>query len=202
MTSHLIGIAGRKRSGKDTLASRLVSHHGFTRVAFADPLKAVALDLDPLVTIEPDEFGLFYGPGVVLGTQAELVRLAALVEDIGWEAAKEFREVRRILQALGVAVREHVDQDAWVSTALETADILDGPVVITDVRFPNEVRMVREAGGRVVRIARPGLPETDLHVSETALDDLVPDYAVSNDSDLEHLYRQADEIAARVLADS
>ncbi len=47
MASHLIGISGRKRSGKDTLASRLISEHGFTRVAFADPLKATMPALGP-----------------------------------------------------------------------------------------------------------------------------------------------------------
>ncbi len=201
MASHLIGISGRKRSGKDTFAERLVSHHGFTRVAFADPLKAVAVDLNPIIRIEADEFGLFYGPGTgaVIGSY-ELVRLAELVEEQGWEVAKEFREVRRILQALGVAVREHVGDETWVDAALVKAAAISGPVVVTDVRFPNEAERVRFDGGKIVRVNRPGLPETDLHISETALDDLVPDFLVRNAGTVADLHGFADGVARTVLA--
>lgn len=43
----ILGIAGRKGSGKDTVGDYLVARHGFVRVAFADPVKRVARDLWP-----------------------------------------------------------------------------------------------------------------------------------------------------------
>lgn len=41
---NLIGICGRARSGKDTIANILVKEFGFTRVALADPIKRAARD--------------------------------------------------------------------------------------------------------------------------------------------------------------
>jgi hypothetical protein len=42
---NIIGVAGRAGVGKDSAADVLVKHHGFVKVAFADPLKRVAMDL-------------------------------------------------------------------------------------------------------------------------------------------------------------
>jgi hypothetical protein len=186
MASHILGITGRKRSGKDTFAARLISHHGFTRVAFADPLKAVARDLDPMVEI-PSYDAVHIRLSEVLGP------------DVNWETAKELPEVRRLLQALGVAVRKHVGEDAWVAAAITATDAIPGPVVITDVRFPNEAECVWQEGGWIARILRPSLPADDLHISETALDSLTPDYAISNGGTVEQLHTYADKIATAVL---
>ena len=189
MASHIIGISGRKRSGKDTFAEQLVKEHGFTRIAFADPLKAVARELDPVVDVHQAT------PYVV-----QRIRLSdVLGPDDDWETAKELPEVRRLLQALGVAVREHIDSEVWVDAALVKAAAVPGPVVITDVRFPNEAERVRWDGGKVVRVNRPGLPQTDLHISETALDDLVADYVVGNGGTVADLHESADEVARLVL---
>ena len=49
MATAILGLVGRKQSGKDTFAQRLVEEHGYTRLAFADPLKAVALAANPIV---------------------------------------------------------------------------------------------------------------------------------------------------------
>ncbi|NWN87005.1 MAG: hypothetical protein HLX51_00460 [Micrococcaceae bacterium] len=48
--TQLVGLTGLKRSGKDSAALQLVGHHGFVRVAFADPVKRVLADLNPYVT--------------------------------------------------------------------------------------------------------------------------------------------------------
>lgn len=195
----LVGLLGKKRSGKDTLASFLVSDHGFTRYAFADPLKAAALATDPLIRVEPDETGQVYGPGGVIGV-AHYERLSTIVGDLGWDRAKDLREVRRYLQALGVAMREHVDEDLWVRTTLERAQRTPGPVVITDVRFPNEADEVQRRGGFLVRIVRPDRPEGfgDNHVSETALDGRVVNFIIPNDGTLDDLRTWATRLAAAV----
>jgi hypothetical protein len=65
----LIGLAGHKRSGEDTAALRLTEHYGFTRVAFADPIRQAAYALNPLAG-----FG---------GTRPQEV-----VDSIGWERVK------------------------------------------------------------------------------------------------------------------
>lgn len=201
MASFILGIMGKKRSGKDTFAERLVDAHGFTRIGFADALKNVALDIDPVVPVEPDETGIIYGPSELgrIGRSQHL-RLSEVVSAVGWEDAKRVREVRRLLQNLGVAVREHADDGLWVATALRKALVVDGPVVITDVRFGNEVTAIRDAGGKLVRIHRPGLESTDTHVSETAVDHIVPDVFVRNDADIAALHGYADTVARSLLA--
>lgn len=171
----LIGVSGRKRSGKDTFAARLTEAHGFTRIAFADPMRELALALDPLIS-----------PGW---------RLSHIVHAHGWEGAKENPEVRRTLQRLGTeGGRKVLGENIWVDTAMRTAHAAGGPVVFTDCRFPNEAHAVRRAGGLVVRIERAGLPNSDPHPSESAIDDWTFDYVVRNDGTIAALHAEADWI--------
>lgn len=196
MASLILGLMGKKQSGKDTFAARLVEAHGFTRIGFADALKNVALDLDPEVVVEADETGVVYGPSELgrIG-RSQYRRLSSLVADLGWDEAKRLREVRRLLQALGVAVRDNVDSEAWVQAAYRKARAVDGPVVITDVRFPNETEIVRRAGGRLARVYRPDLVSVDAHISENAVDHIAPDFYVVNDADVATLHAHADTVA-------
>jgi len=173
----LIGVSGRKRHGKDTFAARLVEHHGFTRVAFADPMREMALTLDPIIS--------------------EGWRLSELVEAFGWEEAKANPEVRRTLQRLGTeAGRGVLGESIWVDTAMRHARHLGGHIVFTDCRFPNEAQAVRAAGGLVVRVSRPGfVDDGDTHSSESALDNYPFDHIVLNDGTIEDLHAIADRIA-------
>jgi hypothetical protein len=66
-------------------------------------------------------------------------------------------------------------------------------LVVTDVRFPNEADAIRQAGGVVVRIERPGVgPHTDpggwVHESDVALDHYDFDVTVKNDGTIEELH--------------
>jgi hypothetical protein len=152
----LVGLIGKKRVGKDTFAAVLVEEFGFARVAFADPLKEMALTIDPLLPSD----GLY------------TYHLAEAVDDLGWEHVKDtYPEARRFLQRLGDGVRQF-DEDFWVAAGMQEASSnrAEGfPVVITDVRYPNEADAIREAGGTLVRITRPGVDDGDTHASETAL---------------------------------
>jgi len=176
----LIGVSGRKRHGKDTFAARLVEHHGFTRVAFADPMRQMALALDPIIS--------------------EGWRLSALVEAFGWEEAKANPEVRRTLQRLGTEAGRGVLGDGiWVDTAMRHARKLGGRVAFTDCRFPNEADAIRDAGGQVIRVNRPAFPDDgDPHPSETALDRYPFDDLVLNDGTVDDLHAIADSIAAEL----
>jgi hypothetical protein len=98
----IIGITGHAQHGTDTMGARLVEAHGFTRVAFADALRALAEYLNPYVLPDPQL------PN----------RYAALVADRGYEVAKGIGDVRRVLQDLGTGVRDIIGADAWVN-ALE-----------------------------------------------------------------------------------
>lgn len=170
---HIIGLMGAKQSGKDSFAQFLVEDHGFARVAFADPMKEILMALDPFI---PE-------PGL---------RLSVIVKRMGWDFAKErYPEVRKLLQRLGTeAGRDILGKNIWINTAADqiARNVRNGvPVVITDVRFENEYREVKEWGGLIVRIERPGLVQVDNHASEQEWRSIVPDHVVVNNGTLENL---------------
>ncbi|WP_406087435.1 hypothetical protein [Kitasatospora purpeofusca] len=141
-----IALIGRARSGKDTAAS-VLREYGYVRLALADPLKHMAYDIDPVVGTQ------------MLGVNAPApVRLADAVDRYGWEEVKDrFPEARRLLQRLGTeGIRRHVDPDFWITRCLRAAAAMCGPVVVTDVRFTNEVDVLRAAGFAVWFIDRGG----------------------------------------------
>lgn len=173
----LIGLVGKKRSGKDTFAQ----FTGFQKVALADPLREAALGLDP----------------IVVGDVTNGLRLSDLVNEIGWEEAKDrYPEVRRTLQRLGTESIRALDPTFWTRIAtqriIETRDA-GMPVVVTDVRYPNEVDMIRALGGTVIRVVGRG-QGGDAHPSETALDEVEVDIELDNSGSLIQLQMSAEFI--------
>lgn len=179
-----IGIIGKARSGKDTAAAHLVQRYAYTRLAFADPLKEMALRVNPLIPLSSKVHG----------------RLADLVKGVGWEYAKDtYPEVRRLLQQIGQAQRE-LEEDYWLRLLLRKvagAAKLNMPVVVTDVRYLNEARVLRRQGFKLVRIVRPYSAHRTLaeamqlvaHASETELDDFPADFEISNAGSVADLQR-------------
>ena len=136
MASRVIGITGHARNGKDTAGGLLVSEYGFTRVALADAVRSMALAIDPYVS-------------------GGNIRLHHMVNNLGWEESKKAPEVRRLLQAIGTeGVRDHIGDDSWIRAAKSTIDKTPGPVVVTDVRFPNEADAIHAWGGDLWRVVR------------------------------------------------
>lgn len=174
MTAPIIGLVGPARSGKDTVADTL-RLYGYRRRAFADRLKEAALD------VNPDVCDRVFG----------ITTLRNIVSEQGWEEAKRYPAVRGFLQRLGTAVRDHVDPLAWVSPVIREAKVFaenNRPIVITDVRFPNELDAIRDAGGVTVLLRRD-VARLE-HVSEdlawTLTDDEV-DHTIQNDSSIADL---------------
>lgn len=182
----VIGVCGYAQHGKDTFAARLVERHGYTRFAFADALKSMALALNPFVECE----------------QQQPNRLAGIVREYGWEGAKRREEVRRFLQVLGTeGVRAHLGEDSWVNAcalSIERSGV--ERAVITDVRFPNEAAWVASVGGSMVRVTRPGFDNGvgTAHASEAYIAELPVDFTVRNDARLIDLYERADAVARDV----
>lgn len=164
-----IGLSGYARSGKDTVAGILIEY-GWTRFAFADKLKLAVKLLNPTL-----EWNQFDGATTV----------QAALEEHGPERTKElFPEYRRLLQVMGTEVgRDMFGENFWVEQALrEVAE--NDLAVFTDCRFPNEAQAIKERGGEVWRIQRPGYGPVNGHASETSLDDWAFDRVIANDGDL------------------
>lgn len=170
----IIGLNGVARAGKDTVAQILHDLYGYNRVAFADRLRAVVHDSNARVDLA-----------------GESVDIGAFVDDVGWEQAKEHMDVRALLQGVGVAAREHLYTDVWVDAAFATAPA--GPIVISDMRFPNEYEKIRSLGGVTWQIERPNTQPALNHISDTALRGFDFDAVIQNDGSIRDL---ADKVIA------
>ena len=162
----IIGLSGYAQSGKDTVAGLMIGLHGYERVAFADKIKELLFNMDPDL------------PGGL--------SLVLTVEDYGWDKTKQIREVRRLLQTLGVGARKVFGEDFWVQQALSGIHGSD-KIVVTDVRFPNEAQFINDLGGQVWRVQRPGVEAVNAHPSESALDEYIFDEVILNDFSLDSL---------------
>jgi hypothetical protein len=170
----LVGISGKKRSGKDTMAE-VFSEQGFEQHALAEPIK------DACRTI------FNFTDEQLYGDQKEEY-------DPYWE-----RTPREVMQHFGTdAFRETYGEDVWVDSLLQRLRLrLPAAAVVSDVRFPNEVRGIQNASGEVIRIdASERLDHEDDHASETALDDF-EGYVrvVENNGSLDEFKRKAHSIA-------
>jgi len=183
----IVGISGYAAAGKDTAADALVAEVGFIKVSFADPMRAMAAAMDPIVGIHRDNSDL-----------PVPVRYVEAVTSLGYTDAKvAYPEIRTFLQRLGTdAGREVLGVDVWVDAAM--ARIPDGvDVVFADMRFENEAAAIEARGGVTVRIKRPGVAPPNDHVSEVALDEWPFMERLSNDSTVEALSGAIMEVIAK-----
>lgn len=179
----IIGLSGYAGVGKDEVAKVLV-RLGYVRLAFADALKEIAYRADPVVALEVDpETG-----------DVEVVCMDRAVDALGWDEAKKVGDTRGFLQRLGVAAREVFGEEVWVRVVENQLLDLDvalggGEVnaVITDVRFPNELDMIKDFGGFHVRVIREGVTAVNDHISEHALDEAPFDALIDNSGPLTDL---------------
>jgi hypothetical protein len=168
----LLGLSGYAQVGKDSIGAVLVKNYGFTRYAFADALKEVVYRLNPVV----DTMGS---------------RIQEFVDFDGWEKAKKNPEIRRLLQVMGTeAGRQVLVDNIWVDTVLNKVG--NNNVVITDCRFPNEAQAVKDRGGYLVRVERPGVKAVNAHPSETSLDNWDFDAVIANSGTLDDVERLAE----------
>lgn len=190
-TSHAlpnIGLIGKMRSGKDTVAAYLAEKYGYTRFAFGDELKRYAHELfgEPADGSKPRELYQWFGQ-----------TMRERDPDI-W--------VRKCLESISRNRRDR----AWVKEhdRYRRDIIVDAPVAITDVRQPNEYAALQSVGYVLIRVDAPeslriqrAIESGDTfnlrdltHDTETALDGYVADFTVVNDAGLPELYEQIDEI--------
>jgi len=203
--TRFIVIAGKKQSGKDTLARMLVEEleeDGFTAeiVSFADPLKRAC----HIVFGIPLE--------LMYGSDRDKESLTTLMWDgLPKAVCKKYHPlqghyrtgamtVREVLQVIGTDIfRECVYQDVWAAAPF-VAKYESDFVIIPDGRFPNEVEYGMNAGAVTIRIKRDtGL--VDQHTSETSLDgtpDSAFNFVYNNGGTLDDLRSFAEDIVSEL----
>jgi len=166
----IIGFGGRIGSGKSELA-KICQDAGFEKLYFALPLKQLVADLigvkleeiNGLKNVEKDyKFGkLDY---LFLGKETHIP-----YETIEKEMSPiKFKTVRQLLQFIGTDLIRKYNVNWHVNKVKAMID-KDKNYVIDDIRFPNELNLIRELGGETWFIIRPKIDNVSNHESETAL---------------------------------
>jgi len=188
VTAQIIGIGGRLRAGKDTVADVLAADHGFRKMGMSDALADALLVLDPVI---PD------WPAVGTAT-----RYVDVVHRAGYVEAKQHPEVRRLLQKLGTELgRDMIHENVWVDMVerrLRANRAAGVDTVITGIRFPNEVDMIRRIGGTLAWVTRPGTETTAAHSSETSVTVGDFDVLIRNTGTLDDLEAKAHLLVSTV----
>ena len=189
----LIGIVGLISSGKDTVAERLVQEHNFKKDSFAKSLKDAVSSM------------FNWDREMLEGKTAES-REWREQPDAFW--SKKFnKEVtpRWVLQHFGTEVmRQNMHDSIWIDSCM--ARYKGEPTVISDTRFENEIKMIKESGGKIILVKRGQDPDwftsyvegnikpSGIHSSEYAWAKSEFDYVIKNDGTLEELHQLVDDL--------
>lgn len=166
----IVALAGLAGSGKSTTAEYLIANHGYTRLKFAGPLKAMCRAIGMTETM-------------IEGAEKELPCV--------WLSG---RSPRYFMQRLGGDFgRDLIGPDLWTGLFQKAAnDVLSagGRVVVDDCRYDNEALAVQAMGGVVVRLkGRGGIGGS--HPSEQITDEV--DAIVHNDGTVGDLHNRVRE---------
>jgi len=144
----IVGVCGFIGSGKDTIADYLCTHHKFKRISFAASLK------DAVAAI----FG--WDRELLEGTTKSSRQWREQVDP--WWSERLGKDItpRWILQYWGTEVcRQGFHDDIWVASVENKLRQAKDDIVITDCRFANEIKAIKDAGGITVRVSRGDEPE-------------------------------------------
>jgi hypothetical protein len=183
----LVGVTGKKGSGKDTFGDVAVAR-GYHKVAFTDAVRR-----EVFLALRDKEY-----PGDVPWLDRYDAFLAYFAAHKYADPNTQEGSIRLLVQAWAMMQREIHGDDYW----LKKVDLTPGTIAC-DLRFPNEARAIWERGGVVVRVYRPRanaaigangrLIHRDEHVSEVAMDEISPDLTVFNVDGLEAYGAKANE---------
>lgn len=177
----LIGLTGAAGCGKDTAALFLRDVMGFRQLSLAEPIRRGIVAM----------FGIPY---------EYLVDRRLKEEPIEQLCGKSPRQA---MQTLGTEWgRNHMCLDIWLKVAQRDIDFqsklaaagnmhING-VVVSDIRFPGEVKWLKDQGGSLWLIERPNNPHAinTGHESENPIGPYSIDEVIINDGDIDKLHEK------------
>ena len=197
----IIGICGFIGSGKDTAADYLVNFHEFRRESFASTLK--------------DAISAIFGwDRELLEGRTKHAREWREQLDLWWSERLGISELtpRWVLQNWGTEVcRKTFHDDIWIASLENKLRNSKDNVVISDCRFPNEIKSIKEQNGIIIWIQRGELPwwydiavkanqgniyaaqalhSHNIHPSETSWTGANFDAIIHNNNGIEDMYAQ------------
>lgn len=188
---YLLGLSGAAGAGKDTFGYLLRDEFGFHKAAYADRLREALYTLNPVVVANARYHGMLPPPDYTGPVYRTLV---SVIDQYGWEGYKNSAfsiDVRRLIQLMGTEVgRGIAGENVWVDATFRDLP-KDKSIVITDVRFPNEAQAIKDRGGYIAHIVRPGVENrAGMHPSETSMSDWDFDFTITNNSHSIDEYRE------------
>jgi hypothetical protein len=183
----IIGFTGNKQNGKSTVTQYIVEKYDAVELSFAGPLKDGCRELfgfndeqlygnlkevvDPFWNVTPREILQF------VGTDLIRKQMSKIIPDIGesfW------------IKCLENKVKKELAKNPNVT------------IIISDIRFPNEMESVKKMGGLVIRVTRPEFNnknnEFSMHESEKLIATMQVDAELWNDATKEKLFENLENI--------
>jgi hypothetical protein len=215
----IIGVCGFIGSGKDTIADYLTNFHGFRRESFANTLKDAVAQV-------------FGWDRTMLEGRTKMAREWREQVDPWWAERLNMPNLtpRWVLQYWGTEVcRKAFHDDIWIASLENKLRNSKDDIVISDCRFPNEIKSIKNAGGIVVRVVRGPEPEwydwavsanagergnfswatsktklekVGIHASETAWVGTVFDAVLDNNNSIDELFAQVKGLVSNHLVSS
>ena len=145
----IIGVCGFIGSGKDTIADYLTNFHGYRRESFANSLKDAVAQV-------------FGWDRTMLEGRTKQAREWREQVDPWWSERLKMPNLtpRWILQYWGTEVcRRAFHDDIWIASLENKLRNSKDDIVISDCRFPNEIKSIKNAGGIVIRVVRGAEPD-------------------------------------------
>ena len=211
----IIGVCGFIGSGKDTIADYLTNFHGYRRESFANSLKDAVAQV-------------FGWDRTMLEGRTKQAREWREQVDPWWAERLNMPNLtpRWVLQYWGTEVcRKAFHDDIWIASLENKLRTSRDNIVISDCRFPNEIKSIKDAGGIVIRVKRGDDPEwyrdaadmnagprctnwalasgrmskLNIHASETAWVGTKFDAVLTNDSSIDDLFAKVKDLVSDPL---